>query len=58
MDQRMEAMQTMARGQEEIRQANLRANAANHVVTMPVSPLGGNGTLVVTQPPLEGDPVN
>lgn len=58
MGQLMEVMQVLSRGQEEIRQANLRATTANPVLTMPVNPLGGNGTLVVIYPPPEGGPVH
>lgn len=43
MDQLMEVVQNLARGQEETRQANLRVVAANLVVTLPVNPVGGNG---------------
>lgn len=52
MGKPMETIQDMARGQEELRQANLRASAANPLVTPLVNPL------VVTHPPLEGGPRN
>lgn len=57
MGQLMEVMQTMARGQEEIRQENLRAATANPILTMLVNPLGDN-TPIVTQPPHEGGPIH
>ncbi|XP_050884715.1 uncharacterized protein LOC127087840 [Lathyrus oleraceus] len=54
MGQLAEALQALARGQEEMRQANLRAATANLVVvTIPVNPLGGVDTPVVAQPPPE-----
>lgn len=54
MGQLVEALHTLARGQEEMRQDNLRASTANPaVVTMLVNPPGGAGTLVVAQPPPE-----
>lgn len=54
MGQLVEALQAQARGQEEMRQANLRFAAANPVIMMiPVNPLGGDGTSVVAQPPPE-----
>ncbi|KAI5444286.1 hypothetical protein KIW84_012786 [Lathyrus oleraceus] len=43
---------------EEICQDNLRVTAYNHIVTMMVNPLGGNGTPIVIQPPPKGDIVN
>ncbi|XP_050902843.1 uncharacterized protein LOC127115307 [Lathyrus oleraceus] len=47
MGQLVEALQALARGQEEMRQANLRASNANPaVVTIPVNPPGGAGTPV------------
>ncbi|XP_050890704.1 uncharacterized protein LOC127096137 [Lathyrus oleraceus] len=58
MGQLVEALQDLARGQEEMRQANLRASTANPVVvTIPVNPLGGVGTPVVAQPPPERGPI-
>ncbi|CAL5189196.1 unnamed protein product [Lathyrus oleraceus] len=52
MGQLVEALQALTRGQEEMRQTNLRASAANPaVVTIPANPLGGVGTPVVAQPP-------
>lgn len=33
-----------------MQQINLRAVAANSVVTMPINPLGGTGTPVMVQP--------
>ncbi|XP_050918694.1 uncharacterized protein LOC127136143 [Lathyrus oleraceus] len=58
MDQLVEALQALARGQEEMRQANLRASNANPaVVTIPVNPPGGAGTPAVTQPPPKRGPV-
>ncbi|XP_050889680.1 uncharacterized protein LOC127094968 [Lathyrus oleraceus] len=57
MGQLVEALQALARRQEEIHQANLRVVAANPVVvTIPVNPLGGAGTPVIAQPPLEKGP--
>ncbi|KAI5395536.1 hypothetical protein KIW84_061912 [Lathyrus oleraceus] len=54
MGQLVEAIQALARGQEEMCQANLRDVAANPVVvTIPVNPPEGAGTPVVTQPPPE-----
>lgn len=53
MGQLMEVMQVITRGQEEMRQANLRAVTANPAMIHPVNPLGGASTLVVAQPPLE-----
>ncbi|XP_050890749.1 uncharacterized protein LOC127096189 [Lathyrus oleraceus] len=50
----VEALQALARGQEEMRQANLRASTANPaVVTIPVNPPGGAGTPAIAQPPPE-----
>ncbi|KAI5431547.1 hypothetical protein KIW84_035654 [Lathyrus oleraceus] len=46
------------KGQEEKRNANLRVNVANPVVTLPVNHVWGNGALVITQPPPEDGPVN
>lgn len=58
MSQLVEAIQVLARGQQEMRQANLRATTANpHVVTIPVNPPEGAGTPVVTQPPPERGPM-
>lgn len=58
MGQLVEALQALARGQEEMRQANLRAAATNPVVvTIPTNPLGGTGTPVVAQPPPDRGPV-
>ncbi|XP_050915049.1 uncharacterized protein LOC127130005 [Lathyrus oleraceus] len=58
MGQRVKAIRALARGQKEMRQANLRVVAANPaVMTIPVNPPGGDGTLVVTQPPPERVPV-
>lgn len=58
MGQLVEAIQALVRGQEEMRQANMRAAAANpSIVTIPVNPLGGIGTPIVTQPPPERGPV-
>ncbi|XP_050896973.1 uncharacterized protein LOC127103781 [Lathyrus oleraceus] len=52
MGQLVEALQALAGGQEEMRQANLRAFTANPVVvTIPVNPPGGAGTPPVAQPP-------
>ncbi|XP_050900733.1 uncharacterized protein LOC127107491 [Lathyrus oleraceus] len=54
MGQLVEAPQALARGQEEMRQANLRVAAANPtVVTILVNPPRGAGTPVVAQPPPE-----
>lgn len=54
----IESRQALSRGHEEMRQANLRVAATNpDVVTMPVNPLGGAGTPVTAQPPLERGPV-
>ncbi|XP_050897422.1 uncharacterized protein LOC127104276 [Lathyrus oleraceus] len=58
MGQLVEALQALARGQEEMRQANLRASTANPVVvTIPVNPTGGAGTPAVAHPPPERGPV-
>ncbi|XP_050877153.1 uncharacterized protein LOC127080904 [Lathyrus oleraceus] len=58
MGQLFEALQALAIGQEVMRQANLRIAASNPaVVTILVNPLGGAGTPVVAQPPLERGPV-
>lgn len=58
MGQLMQAMQALARGQEEVRQDNMRVFVANHVVAiMLVNPLGGVGTAVVAQPPLKRGPM-
>ncbi|XP_050918798.1 uncharacterized protein LOC127136258 [Lathyrus oleraceus] len=58
MGQPIEALHDLARGQEEMRQANLRVAAANPtVVIIPVNPLGGAGTPIVAQPPPEKGPV-
>lgn len=58
MGQLVESLPALARGQEEMRQANLRVSAANPaVVTIPVNPPGGPGTLAVAQPPLERGPM-
>lgn len=58
MGQLVEAIQALTRGQEEMRQANLRVAAANPaVVTIPVDPPGGDGTPVISQPPPERVPV-
>ncbi|XP_050919226.1 uncharacterized protein LOC127136743 [Lathyrus oleraceus] len=52
MGQLVEALHALARGQEEMRQANLRASTANPaIVTIPVNPPGGAGTPIVAQPP-------
>lgn len=51
-------MQVMARGQEELRQTNLRVAAANPSITLPVNSVMGTSTPIVTQPPPEGGPVN
>lgn len=53
----MEVLQTLARGQGEACQANLRAVVANPVLTTPMNPLGGN-VPIMTQPPREDGPVN
>lgn len=54
----VEALQALTREQEEIRQANLRATAANPaVVTIPMNPLGGASTPVVAQSPPERGPL-
>ncbi|XP_050878605.1 uncharacterized protein LOC127082411 [Lathyrus oleraceus] len=54
MGQLVEALQPLARGQEKMRQANLRVSVANPVVvTIPVNPPGGAGTPAVAQPPPE-----
>ncbi|XP_050918550.1 uncharacterized protein LOC127135978 [Lathyrus oleraceus] len=54
MGQLVEALQALARGQEKMRQANLRVTASNPaIVTILVNPLGGAGTRVVAQPPPE-----
>ncbi|KAI5426159.1 hypothetical protein KIW84_031839 [Lathyrus oleraceus] len=58
MGQPIEALQALARGQEEMRQANLRASTANPAVVMiPVNPPGGAGTPAVAQPPPDKGPV-
>ncbi|KAI5420326.1 hypothetical protein KIW84_044203 [Lathyrus oleraceus] len=58
MGQLVESIQALARGQEEMCHANLRATAANPpVMTIPVDPFGGAGTPIVTQPPPERVPV-
>lgn len=57
MGQLIEVLQTLARGQKEVRQANLRAATANPILTTPVNPLGAN-VPVATQPPPEGGPVH
>ncbi|XP_050908758.1 uncharacterized protein LOC127122465 [Lathyrus oleraceus] len=52
--QLVEAIQALARGQEEMRQANFRAFVANPLVmTIPVNPPEGVGTPIITQPPPE-----
>ncbi|XP_050897154.1 uncharacterized protein LOC127103973 [Lathyrus oleraceus] len=51
MGQLIKAIQALARGQEEMRQSNMRAATTNPaIVTMPVNPLGGANTPVMTQP--------
>lgn len=57
MGQLMEAMQDLAKGQEEAWQDNLRTAIVNPSVTLPVNPLGGTNTHVVTQLSPEGGPM-
>ncbi|XP_050877383.1 uncharacterized protein LOC127081144 [Lathyrus oleraceus] len=58
MGQLVKAIQALARGQEEMRQDNLRVVVANPpIVTRLVNPPEGAGTPVITQPPPERVPV-
>lgn len=53
MRQLMEVMQVIARGQEEVRQVNMKTHVSNLVVICLVNPLGGADTPVVAQLPPE-----
>ncbi|XP_050908545.1 uncharacterized protein LOC127122213 [Lathyrus oleraceus] len=58
ISQLVEALQALARGQNEMRQTTLRVATANPaIVTTPKKSLGGAGTPVIAQPPPERGPM-